>query len=444
MKHNQRWNSLGRDISRLILCCATTTSLTILVGWRVSTPWLISQNIQEIEENAARYEKITNTGGIALLREIHPELDMRETKTPEAASEPQSTVGRSPSSPKSFLLIATPRLVETGLIRETHASSQPNTIWIRLKVSALDEPPLWLRQSSDLTQRPAWRTLKTSLLALGITLGSLLFILVDLIWPLAQALRNLPSQLTRRMSLANEEGSGLARSILRKLNTFIDGINQASENQRMLLRGLTHDLRSPLSRLLLRVEQLTDPQFIALSTEVEIIREVEDLQFDLQHLSEISNRIYAYADSLSESAERQSTSLDELLRRIGDSYSDNEVVVRSDRVICSICSRAMQRCINNLVDNAIEYGKPPVLIGCKRINGKILVTVEDHGSGMKADSTLVMPRQVPASDRNESKHRGLGLGIVEEFCRANGGYLRLRESNLGGLRAEMWLKPEQR
>jgi two-component system osmolarity sensor histidine kinase EnvZ len=99
------------------------------------------------------------------------------------------------------------------------------------------------------------------------------------------------------------------------------------------------------------------------------------------------------------------------------------------------------RSLNNLIDNALEHGKPPVHLSahCHPAQGRLLIEVDDHGKGMRNYNLLGRPRLQPAADRQRRRHFGLGLAIVERFCLDHGGDLVLMPSPRGGLRVELRL-----
>jgi two-component system, OmpR family, osmolarity sensor histidine kinase EnvZ len=193
------------------------------------------------------------------------------------------------------------------------------------------------------------------------------------------------------------------------------------------LRGLIHDIRGPLGRIKLRSEQLA----AGLVPVDEVMDDVLKMDADVDQLCELTNKLYAYADSLAEQHDRIDLEIAELLGQVVNSYNSVNVQLEAERRIMRLNPLALKRSLNNLIDNALEYGLPPVLV-CARSGN-------DHGHGLQPATQLLMPRMPASGDRHETSHRGLGLGIVEQFCQAHGGSLDLLRSVHGGLRAEMHL-----
>jgi len=239
---------------------------------------------------------------------------------------------------------------------------------------------------------------------------------------------------TRNMPLLPESGGLLSRRVCIQLNRFLAAMNESSNSQRALLRGLTHDLRGPLGRIKLRSEQLV----LGLVPEDEVAQDVADMDYDINQLCSITDKLYAYADSLIDQKDQScQVQLSDAVAQVVATYVDSSVSADVERIAVRLNPLALKRSLNNLIDNALEYGAPPVLVSAQLCDGWIVIWVEDHGRGLLSDSQLLMPRMPAATDRHETAHRGLGLGIVEQFCQSHGGSLRLGRSASGGLRAEM-------
>jgi len=212
-------------------------------------------------------------------------------------------------------------------------------------------------------------------------------------------------------------------------------MNSNDERQRTLLRGLIHDIRGPLGRIKLRSEQLA----AGLVPVDEVMDDVLKMDADVDQLCELTNKLYAYADSLAEQHDRIDFEIAELLGQVVNSYNSDNVQLDAERRIMRLNPLALKRSLNNLIDNALEYGLPPVLVCARSGKDTLIISVDDHGHGLQPSTQLLMPRMPVSGDRHETSHRGLGLGIVEQFCQVHGGSLDLLRSVHGGLRAEMHL-----
>jgi len=250
--------------------------------------------------------------------------------------------------------------------------------------------------------------------------------------PLAQLVRGLPQEAAPRIDLVPEEGFAPLRLLSLRINRLLEQLNSNAVAREALLRGLVHDLRGPLTRLILRVEQLR------LETDVAADM-IQGLQGDIEALRNLSDQLAALSDD--EPLENRAVvlALDDLCHRIADTYGHGRVEVRTPRLIVRLDRGSLQRTLNNLIDNALEYGEPPVQISARLARQDLLILVEDHGHGMRSSELLSMVHLPRADDRQESQHRGLGLSIAQHFCRRHGGVLHLGQSSLGGLAVELRL-----
>ena len=121
------------------------------------------------------------------------------------------------------------------------------------------------------------------------------------------------------------------------------------------------------------------------------------------------------------------------------SHPSRLIKLRLPRLLVNLDPEGLQRALNNLIDNALEYGAPPVELSAVRRGSDLLLRVDDHGAGIPTETLLAIPGPSRSNDRQRQRHRGLGLAIVERFCVDHQGRLRLLESPGGGLRAELQL-----
>ena len=136
---------------------------------------------------------------------------------------------------------------------------------------------------------------------------------------------------------------------------------------------------------------------------------------------------------------RQACALDDLCGRIVGSHPSQLIRLRMPRLLVKLDPDGLERALNNLIDNALEYGAPPVQLSGVRQGNQVLLRVDDHGAGIATDTLLTMPSPSRSNDRQRQRHRGLGLAIVERFCLDHQGRLALLEAPSGGLRAELRL-----
>lgn len=209
-------------------------------------------------------------------------------------------------------------------------------------------------------------------------------------------------------------------------------IERQAQSRMLLLSGVSHDLRTPLTRMRLGLSMIDDP-------------EAEDLRRDVDDMQRM---VDAFLDMVRGEAMDavESVDIEDILeqiafdvRRIGRDIA----VLPPEGEAGPLLVRPMtlRRAIENLVNNALRYGnraQVSLVYGVKTLR----ITVEDDGPGIPADQREEVMRPFvrldPARNQNAGAGVGLGLSIAADAARAHGGSLRLSQSeSLGGLRADL-------
>ncbi|WP_119420362.1 ATP-binding protein [Desertibaculum subflavum] len=220
------------------------------------------------------------------------------------------------------------------------------------------------------------------------------------------------------------------REIRRAAEAFMvmrERIQRQIDQRTEMLAGVSHDLRAPLTRmkLALALMKVTD--------------ETADLKRDVD---EMERMIRGYLDFArgEDSEPAESVDMSHLLgevasdaRRKGKAVS---IVVDQD-LVAKIRPNAFKRCLTNLVENALRYGKT-VKIGARRVADAVEIAVDDDGPGIPADrrDDVFRPfRRLDAARGPDTGGVGLGLTIARDVARAHGGDITLHDAPAGGLRA---------
>ena len=219
-------------------------------------------------------------------------------------------------------------------------------------------------------------------------------------------------------------------------NAFLDmraRIERQIEQRTLLLSGVSHDLRTPLTRLRLGLSLLEDGD----RTEME--RDVEDMQRML-------DGFLSFARGTGESEPEAVDPFDLVEQIIADNQRADIPVslARAEgRELGTVMLRplAIRRAVTNLIENAVRYGSQAE-VSISLTEKSLRIRVEDDGPGIPADrrEDAVKPftRLDSARNQNQASGVGLGLAIANDIARAHGGVLRLGESDrLGGLRADI-------
>jgi signal transduction histidine kinase len=420
----------GRLFLWWLLGCGLSFSVLVLLLHTLLEPELLAESSLRISRSVALVEEV--------LRRLPPErmpagvILTPSSTPPEGPGDGLTTFDRELQQ----------RLVQHyGLRRDLQRDRRPladpwGGYWIRLHVPGKN-PPLWLYQPKRLSSSSVWflPLLRTAAVFFGILLGTVGFLRWRIELPFSRVLRTLPDTAQPPLPLLPEKGIALLRLLAVRINRLLERINDTDTARRSLLRGLAHDLAGPQTRLMLQVENLER------QASPETRSATQALAADLQQLGRITEQLSLLADRDAKPPRLRDLALDDFCRRLAASYPAGVVEVVMRRHLIRIASEFLERALRNLIDNAIEHGRPPVRLSAWIERGLLHLTVDDHGAGMLTPTRRTITGPPPASDRQRRRHRGLGLEIVEGFCRENGGQLHLETSPLGGLRAHIVLRP---
>lgn len=204
----------------------------------------------------------------------------------------------------------------------------------------------------------------------------------------------------------------------------------ANERERALvLAGISHDLRTPLTRVRLAAEMSGD----------KILR--EGLVADVNQMDEVIQQFLDYA-RLDEQEQPLATDVTQLVSEVVQRYSAVQLTLDlQDGLSANVRPLLLKRALNNLLDNAVKYGGGKIAVRLLRDGDTINLSVSDNGAGISAEQCDFAKRPFVRlqAARSDTTGAGLGLAIVERAARLHGGQLLLSQSELGGLRAELRL-----
>lgn len=222
-----------------------------------------------------------------------------------------------------------------------------------------------------------------------------------------------------------------AREVRAAATAFLDmrqRIQRHIEQRTALLASVSHDLRTPLTRL--RLELALAPPF----------KRAAAMQGDLDEMEHMIDEYLAFARG--EAGEAiQSVSVPELLNRAADDVrragSEVEVIIPEDMEI-QVRPLAFRRALNNLAGNAASHGEHVRLSARALPSGGYEIAVEDDGPGIPEDMHDEAFRPFSRLDASRNQNRkgvGLGLAIARDVARGHGGDITLDRSDMGGLKA---------
>jgi two-component system osmolarity sensor histidine kinase EnvZ len=221
-----------------------------------------------------------------------------------------------------------------------------------------------------------------------------------------------------------------AREVRRAAMAFIEmksRIERTIEQRTAMLAGVSHDLRTILTRFKLELELLGDG------------REIEAMKKDVDEMAHMLEAYLAFArgDSGEQSAPTDMADFLEELKTDAERNGHMTSVAFHGSPIVTVRPAAFKRCVANLVSNAARYGRSISLVG-HRDHRWLTVTVDDDGPGIPAHLREEVFKPFTRLDdaRNQDEGgTGLGLAIARDIARSHGGDITLSDSPMGGLRA---------
>ena len=202
-------------------------------------------------------------------------------------------------------------------------------------------------------------------------------------------------------------------------------LNQRSE----MLSGISHDLRTPLTRLKLQ---------LALLKQQDIAKKMSD------DIDEMERMLNEYLDFASEQKHEKTEMIDinQIIENIVKKYDDKKINLKleEDKKI-NIRVNSIKRCLINLIDNGLAYGEK-VDILTKKTMQSIIIIIDDDGPGIPENEHQNVMKPFYRIDKSRSQNKsgvGLGLSIANDIIRSHGGSISLEKSPLNGLRARVSL-----
>ena len=202
-------------------------------------------------------------------------------------------------------------------------------------------------------------------------------------------------------------------------------LNQRSE----MLSGISHDLRTPLTRMKLQLSFIKDNEIS------------KKLSSDIDEMEKMLGEYLQFARSGAKD-KTETFDLVILLKEIVKKYNNKKIIFESNKKIYFDGRKNLiERCINNLINNSEKYGKK-IIIKVETFKSNIIIFIEDDGPGIneKEFENVFKPFYKIDKGRTEVKSSvGLGLSIASDIIRSHGGEISLGKSTLGGLKVKIFL-----
>ena len=272
--------------------------------------------------------------------------------------------------------------------------------------------------------------------ALWITLPGLLLIMIAIIF-----LKNQTKPIVKLAKAAESFGKGEfikefrpsgAREIrqaayefdkMRKRITI--HLNQRSE----MLSGISHDLRTPLTRLKLQ---------LALLKQQDLAKKMSD---DIEEMERMLNEYLEFSRH-QKNEETETVSLNAIIKDIVKKYESTKINTSiEENLKINIRPNSIKRCLTNLIDNGLSYGKK-IEISLVKTKKTAVIFVDDDGPGIPESEYQNVMKPFYRIDKSRGQNKsgvGLGLSIANDIIRSHGGNISLDKSALSGLRVKISL-----
>ncbi|RUO20567.1 two-component system sensor histidine kinase EnvZ [Aliidiomarina haloalkalitolerans] len=418
-------SAFARTVSLIALVLALNLALTYgLVAQYVVKPGI--NQLTHVITNHILIAEWVDTQPDPLVR-MHIE-DLSEVRTLNGLAAQDAGLSRSAGAPWISRLVSE-RLDRPAEVRFTTAERM--FVWVNL-----DDADHWYQiPVEDMRGLRLW----PSFLLLGI---------IGLVSVLGAAwfARSLNRPL-RRLQLAAEEvvlgndpapipekGTEELMKVTRAFNRMILNLSKVDEDRALLLAGISHDLRTPLTRIRLAAEMMNPDDLLVDG----IIQDVDDLNSILSQFSDFaraSERVgftFANINTLIEEVVAaaqylEAEQIDLQLQRVPD---------------MELQPVAVKRILTNLIVNAKRYGQPPIEIasGLSRDEEHVWFSVRDAGAGIPDEQVDAMFNPFTRGNAARSDEgTGLGLAIVKRFAQMHRGHVEARNDPRGGLRIRVTL-----
>ena len=275
------------------------------------------------------------------------------------------------------------------------------------------------------------------LFVLWTTLPSILLIVIALIF-----LKNQTKPLVKLAKAAERFGKGdyvndfrasgsqEIRKAAFEFDRMAKRINRHLNQRAEMLSGISHDLRTPLTRLKLQLAMLQQKDVS------------EKMSKDIDEMEKMLNDYLQFAKTQTQESTIK-VNLNNLLKSLIKDLSNNKIFFDENKTLVELKGRpiALRRSFENIIQNGLIYGDK-VNVDIQKGNNRAIVIIEDDGPGIPEDQFKNVFKPFFRLDKSRSLNQsgvGLGLAIVEDIINSHGGNIQLGQSKSNGLQVKVFL-----
>ncbi len=329
--------------------------------------------------------------------------------------------------------------MDRSLRRELKSSFGNNNYWfstskfknaVEIKININDEI------INFIVPKEMVSTSSVRLFVLWTTLPSIVLIIIALIF-----LKNQTRPLVKLAKAAERFGKGdyvndfrpsgaqEIRKAAYEFDRMAKRINRHLNQRSEMLSGISHDLRTPLTRLKLQLAMLDQKE---LST---------NMSKDIDEMEKMLNDYLQFAKTQSQEITTE-IQLAKLIIEIKENFSQADLsIANNDEIILKCRPSALKRSFENIIQNSLTYGKK-IVISTQKSSNRAIIIFEDDGPGIPEEQYRNVFKPFFRLDKSRSLNKsgvGLGLAIVEDIINSHGGNIQLGKSKLNGLQVKISL-----
>ena len=279
-------------------------------------------------------------------------------------------------------------------------------------------------------------TSSVRLFVLWITLPSIILILIAILF-----LKNQTKPLTNLAKAAQRFGKGdyinefrpsgarEIRNAAYEFDRMAKRINRHLNQRSEMLSGISHDLRTPLTRLKLQLAMVSDKNISG------------NMSKDIDEMENMLNDYLQFAKTQAKE-NTEKVSLKDLFNNIEKRIKNSNVNVKIESDVSFYGRKnALQRCFSNVINNSLMYGEK-INITVQKSSNRAVIFFDDDGPGIPPEHYRNVFKPFFRLDKSRSLNKsgvGLGLAIVEDIVHSHGGNIQLSKSDMGGLQVKISL-----
>ncbi|RLJ64806.1 ATP-binding protein [Sulfurisoma sediminicola] len=428
-------------LARTFLLLAALMLLSVLAWFAIFTTYEREPRARQIAQMIASVVNLTRTSLVSARPDARREL-LRELSDREGIHiYPAESDDHIAPLPERAFLQRLQELLQERLGPETRLTLERDgekALFASFRIDDGDEGEFWIALPIERLDRifPA-QWIGWGIAAVLLSLVGAWLIMFRVTRPL-KALEHAAAEIGRGRQPAplTESGPEELETLARAFNRMSADLARLDDDRALILAGISHDLRTPLTRLRMEIEMTGADEETR-----------EAMAADVEEMDRTIGQFLDFARTGSEGGEGlEPIDLAALLRELAEQYRRRGFTVVLEPAFAEdarlpVRVATLRRAIANLIDNALRHagGEQSVELALARIGGAMRIEVRDRGPGIPAAEAdrLKLPFTRLEVARSNAVGAGLGLAIVERIARAHGGSLDLLPREGGGLVARI-------